>query len=143
MNKIIVITGPTGVGKTEIARTLAYELSKRCHEEKIQGKTISISIRYSDFSTIVRSFTMEKPISKMDPILEHALYLFDMNHINGQPIRHLGIALGSLVDQNQSIEQISIFEPHSITNNDILDELNKNFDKPQLKFASDLLKNKC
>ena len=78
----------------------------------------------------------------MDPILEHALYLFDKNHINGQPIRHLGIALGSLMDQNHSIEQISFFEPQSITKNDILEELNKNFDKPQLKFASELLK-KC
>ena len=125
-----------------IFRRLASDLSKRCFEEKIQGKTISISIRYNDFSTIVRSFTMEKPISKMDPILEHALYLFDKNHINGQPIRHLGIALGSLMDQNHSIEQISFFEPQSISKNDILEELNKNFDKPQLKFASELLK-KC
>lgn len=125
-----------------IFRTLAYDLSNRCLEEKIQGKTISISIRYSDFSTIVRSFTMEKAISKMDPILEHALYLFDKNHINGQPIRHLGIALGSLMDQNHSIEQISIFEPQSISKKDILEELNKNFDSPKLKFASDLLK-KC
>ena len=123
-----------------IFRTLAIDLSKRCLEEKVQGKTISISVRYSDFSTIVRSYTMEKAIYKTDPILEHALYLFDKNHVNGQPIRHLGISLGSLVDQDHLIEQISFFEPQVLSKNDILDELNKNFDHPQLKFASDLLK---
>lgn len=123
-----------------VFRKLAYDLSKRCEEEKVIGKTISISIRYSDFSTIVRSFTLERAISDMNTLLEHALYLFDKNHVDGQPIRHLGIALGSLVDSKQSIKQISFFEPQIMNNTDILNDLNRNFDTPKLKFASELLK---
>lgn len=122
-----------------VLKRLSYELSLRCKEENVQGKTISLSIRYFDFSTIVRSYTMENPISNMEPILEHALYLFDKNHINSQPIRHLGISLGSLIDSKRTIEQISFFEPQKINNKDILNELNRNFDTPQLKFASELL----
>lgn len=125
-----------------VFRKLAHDLSLRALEEKVQGKTISISIRYADFSTIVRSYTMDHTTADMNTLLEYALYLFDKNHINNQPIRHLGISLGSLIDQNHSIEQISIFEPAIITHEDILNELNKNFDSPLLVYASELLDKK-
>ena len=120
-------------------RKLANDLSIRLKEEKVQGKTISITIRYFDFSNIVRSFTMEKPTSDMNILLEHALYLFDKNYNNGQPIRHLGISLGSLVDHKHQIQQISLLE-NNVTKKDILDDLNKNFDKPVFKYASELIK---
>ncbi len=120
-------------------KRLSFDLSKRCKEENVEGKTISITIRYSDFSTIVRSFTMEKATSDTNTLIEHALYLFDKNYNNGQPIRHLGISLGSLVDQKHQIKQISLLE-NVVTKQDILDDLNKNFDKPLFKYASELLK---
>ena len=120
-------------------RKLSIDLSKRCKEEHVEGKTISITIRYSDFSTIVRSFTMEKTTSDTNILIEHALYLFDKNYNNGQPIRHLGISLGSLVDQKHQIKQISLLE-NIVTKKDILDDLNKNFDKPIFKYAYELLK---
>ncbi len=125
-----------------IFRRLATELAIRLNEEKVQGKTISISIRYSDFSTIVRSFTMESFTNQADVLLEHALYLFDKNNLNGQPIRHLGIALGSLTSNKNSIEQISFFETKAITKQDVLDELNRHLCEPKLMFASDLIHKK-
>ena len=86
---------------------------------------------------------MDQTTADMNTLFEYALFLFDKNHISNQPIRHLGISLGSLIDQNHSLEQISIFEPHVVTHEDILNELNKNFEAPLLVYASDLLnKNK-
>lgn len=123
-----------------IFRGLAKTLSERCREEKVKGKTVSISIRYSDFTTIVRSFTMEHASNKMDVLLEHALFLFDKNHDPSVAIRHLGISLGSLSDEMHSLEQISIFERTDVTHDELLKELNKNFTSPKIKFASDLLK---
>lgn len=123
-----------------ILRYLANDLSLRCHEEGVRGKTLSVSIRYTDFTTIVRSLTLEHLTSDPSVIFEHALYLFDKNHIASQPIRHLGIGLGSLQDKKNQMEQISIFEPQVIHSNDLLNELNKNFDHPVFKFASDLIK---
>ena len=82
---------------------------------------------------------MEKTTSDTNILIEHALYLFDKNYNNGQPIRHLGISLGSLVDQKHQIKQISLLE-NVVTKKDILDDLNKNFDKPIFKYASELLK---
>ena len=75
----------------------------------------------------------------MNVLLEHSLYLFDKNNLNEQPIRHLGISLGSLTDEKHTLQQISFFEPQVVTNQDILEELNKNFEKPVFKYASDLL----
>ena len=122
-----------------VLKKLSYDLSQRCKDENTKGKTISVTIRYADFSTIVRSYTMDKATLDANILLEHALYLFDKNYDPGQAIRHLGIALGSLIDKKNSIEQISLLDPIQITNNDILNELNKNFEKPLFKYASDLL----
>ena len=120
-------------------RRLSLDLSQRCKEESVQGKTISITIRYADFSTIVRSFTMESATLDSNILLEHALYLFDKNYDHGQPIRHLGISLGSLIDKKHQIKQISLLE-NTVNKHDILDDLNKYFDKPVFKYASELIK---
>lgn len=121
---------------------LSNELSYRLKEEKLRGKCISISIRYSDFQTIVRSYSMDSYTDEASVLFEHALYLFDKNVTDHLPIRHLGISLGSLTSRDHMLQQISIFEPEIITSKKLLDELNKNFEHPQLKYASDLLKKK-
>lgn len=123
-------------------RELAQNLSRRLKAERVLGKTISISIRYFDFTTIVRSSTLDKPINAEADLLENAYLLFDKNNIEDVPIRHLGISLGSLVSSDRIIQQISMFEKEAPTKQDVLKELNDQLLEGQLMFASDLLKKK-
>lgn len=123
-------------------KQLAQSLSKRAQLEKVVGKTISVSIRYFDFSTIVRSTTLAKPTNSMDELLENAFMLFDKNNLEDMAIRHLGIALGSLVSSDRVIEQISLFEKQVPTKQDVLKDLNAQLLKGNLIFASELLKKK-
>lgn len=111
--------------KTVIQR-LARTLSQRAKDERLSGRLISVSIRYHDFSNMVRSVNIPNYTNDINILLENALYLFDRNH-NGKPIRHLGIGLASF-QTAKSVDQINMFqEPIENTNEveQVLKELNK------------------
>lgn len=123
-----------------VFKQLAYALSKRAIKEDLSGSLITISIRYNDFSNVVRSHTLDTPTSDVNIILENALLLFD-RHYRGDPIRHLGIGLGSLYSKSKIITQLDIFKlPENPVSVPILEELNKNVLGTKLIKASDLLK---
>ncbi|MDE6476004.1 MAG: DNA polymerase IV [Erysipelotrichaceae bacterium] len=123
-----------------VFKQLANALSKRAIKEDLSGSLITISIRYHDFSNVVRSHTMDVATNDVNIILENALLLFD-RHYRGDPIRHLGIGLGSLYSKSKTITQLDIFKlPENPISVPILEELNKNVLGTKLMKASDLLK---
>lgn len=109
-----------------VFQRLARTLSQRAKDERLCGRLISVSIRYHDFSNMVRSVNIPNYTNDINILLENALYLFDRNH-NGKPIRHLGIGLASF-QTAKSVDQINMFqEPIENTNEveQVLKELNK------------------
>lgn len=123
-------------------KELAISLAKRCRSKHIVGSLISISIRYDDFTNVVRSHQLPEETNDYKVFYEHALQLFDENY-NGKPIRHLGITLGSLKSKQHKFKQLDIFNTHKNELN-ILAELNKDIsdDNNKLFFASELLNRK-
>lgn len=121
-----------------IIKTLSMHLSKRAKEKQMEGKLISLSIRYYNFKNVVRSTNLDVITNDCNIIYEHAMTLLDQ-YYEGMPVRHLGISLGSLKSQKEKIEQITIFNKlHKPI--DILEELNKEVNGTLLMYASDLLK---
>ena len=122
----------------QVFKTLAVSLSRRAQFESVKGAMISISIRYYDFTNVVRSMQLNTYTNDVNIILEHALYLFDLHH-NGNPVRHLGIGLASFYNQ-ESGAQMNLFE--EVIYNDteeILKELNKAIPNASFMKASALL----
>lgn len=121
-------------------KELAIKLSERCKHKRVTGNLISVSIRYYDFKNIVRSKNLDKSINDYETIYEQALQLFDDNY-NGNPIRHLGITIGSLKSSVHHFEQLDLFSNHQ-PKKDILAELNEDLTGDnKLIYASELLKN--
>lgn len=121
-----------------VLRRLAKSLSQRAKQDDIKGSLVSISIRYDDFSNAVRSLQLSNYTNEENILFEHALLLFDRNH-NGQPIRHLGIGLGSLFSKTHSIDQLSMpLEPNKEEDNidHVLEQLNKQLPGIHLTTAS-------
>ena len=122
----------------KVFKKLAQSLSRRAQNENVQGALISISIRYYDFTNIVRSQQLNTYTNDENMILENALYLFD-HHDNGNPIRHLGIGLASFYRHDSGI-QMNLFEEINYNNTDqILSELNKKIPNGAFIKASALL----
>ncbi len=74
---------------------IAKEVAKRLHRNKLSGKTITLKIRYSDFTIQTRSKTLPYFVSDKDIILETAKDLLYQEKMNNS-VRLLGISLSNL-----------------------------------------------
>ncbi len=126
---------------TMMFRKLANKLEGRLKEASLVVKGISISVRYHDFNTIVRSKKLTKAIQSADDIYENAIALYDQNE-SDITIRHIGIGLSHLQKMNDQVMQINLFEQEYSANKtiDIIEKLNKELKSDVLKPASALQK---
>jgi DNA polymerase-4 len=74
---------------------IAEEVSKRLHKNKVAGKTITLKIKYSDFTLQTRSKTLPYFISEKSIVLETAKELLYQEKLNNS-VRLLGISLSNL-----------------------------------------------
>jgi DNA polymerase-4 len=76
-------------------RTLAKELETRLLRSKVSGKTVTLKIKYSDFSTQTRSRTMDHFIRSKEDLLEVVEELLYQEEV-AESVRLLGISLSNL-----------------------------------------------
>lgn len=74
---------------------IAQEVSKRLNKSQVAGKTVTLKIKYSDFSLQTRSKTLPYFISDKSIILETAKELLYQEHLKNS-VRLLGISLSNL-----------------------------------------------
>lgn len=96
-------------------KTLCLELNSRLLKNKIHGKTLTLKIKYKDFSIFTRSRTQELFYENIQDFYSTATELWKHRPFN-TPIRLLGISLSSLnLEKNHPIYiQLKIpFEEYS------------------------------
>lgn len=74
---------------------IATELEKRLQKSNISGKTITLKIKYSDFSVQTRSKTQAHFINDKDALLKNAKALLYQEKLH-ESVRLLGISLSNL-----------------------------------------------
>lgn len=74
---------------------IAKDVAKRLAQNKVKGKTVTLKIRYSDFTLQTRSKTLANYISNKTIILETAKDLLYQEKMNNS-VRLLGISLSNL-----------------------------------------------
>lgn len=79
----------------ERLENIAKEIERRLEKSNIAGKTITLKIKYSDFSTQTRSKTMPYYIAKADLILEVIQELLYQEKVK-ESVRLLGISVTNL-----------------------------------------------
>lgn len=125
-----------------ILKELCLEVAKKAKEEGIFGKTLSLTIRYCDFSNIVRSVTLPQAVNQFELMYENITHLFDKFYDTDIPLRHLRVNLGSLVSNQKKMDQINLFEKKIIQQKDIVEQLNHQLSSGKLIYASSLLNHK-
>ncbi|WP_067145218.1 DNA polymerase IV [Pseudotamlana agarivorans] len=83
---------------------IAEEVSKRLSKSKVAGKTITLKIKYSDFSLQTRSKTLPYFINDKDLIFETAKDLLYQEQLNNS-VRLLGISLSNLNTETKKIPE--------------------------------------
>ncbi|MBY5427899.1 DNA polymerase IV [Rhizobium leguminosarum] len=86
----------------ERARTeltpLAEKVWRHCAANGISGKTVTLKVKYSDFTRATRSRTSAQPCSDVSDVLESADALLTTVYPFKLPVRLLGVTLSSLTN---------------------------------------------
>lgn len=81
--------------QTEL-RPLAEKIWRYCEAHDITGKTVTVKIKYSDFTQATRSRTVPQGLSSIELVLEIADALLSSVYPFKRPVRLLGVTLSSL-----------------------------------------------
>ncbi len=116
---------------------LAERVSTRLRREGFAGSTITLKLRYANFTTLTRSVTVPQPIVLTDEIYSTALSLLQEIAWHGRRIRLLGIAVSKLTAE-ASRGQMSLFpsDPRWEKAAGAVDEIRRRFGKAGIVRAS-------
>jgi DNA polymerase-4 len=119
-----------------ILQNQVEEVSQRLRAEKLQCRTITLKLRYGDFRTLTRSYTMDKPTNTTQMLLQEAQNLFNQWYKkSGGALRLLGFGTAGLSPEGTG--QKLLFSDPDEEKQKKIDEV---YDKVRGKFGDDSLK---
>lgn len=78
------------------------ELARRIENDKFEGRTLTLKIKYSDFSQITRSITTNKLLQTKDDILPAAKRLLgEVEYSANHPIRLIGLSVSNPLSESE------------------------------------------
>jgi DNA polymerase IV len=111
--------------------SLANRVARRMRRKGLEGKTISLKVKYSDFKLITRSVTLHHYTSDSSEIYSNVCRLLEKTAVGKRPVRLLGISLSNLSDTGSG-RQLSLFSQEE---SEKRKELNKTADSIFDKFG--------
>jgi DNA polymerase-4 len=95
-------TGELAVLESTLAR-LSEMVGRRLREHGLHARTLQLKLRYSDFSTITRAHSVERPTQIDTEIFDQARALFLKNWKPGARVRLLGVQASSFEDVHDQL----------------------------------------
>ncbi len=106
-------TFPEDITDSYTAETQLLEMAQgvmfRLLKEEAVSKTVTIKIRYNDFSTFTIQETQDTPVSTIDSFYEIAKRLLEKKYTEGRGIRLLGIGFDNITKDQGPVQQ-QLFE---------------------------------
>lgn len=87
---------------------IAVELGERLKKTAFKGNTLTLKIRFSDFSTLSKSITIGQAFTSLEEILPHSKNLLKETHSENRPIRLLGLSVSHPLTDEHSPRQLRI-----------------------------------
>jgi DNA polymerase-4 len=81
---------------TSVLKSLSLRVAEYLEENQTKGKTITLKVKYADFTSITRSITIGGPVDDADIILMHAENLLGKTEAGIKKVRLLGISISNL-----------------------------------------------
>jgi DNA polymerase IV len=78
---------------------MARENAEWLAGRRLEARTVTIKVRYADFTTVTRSHTLSRPTSDADVIASWAKDLVERTDAGTRPVRLLGVRVQGLVEQ--------------------------------------------
>lgn len=131
----------------EALSAIAKEVSDRAIEADKVGTTVQITLKDNNFKTITRSKSISKAINDYPSLMEAVISLLDANYSSDKYIRLVGVTLQNLVNKDEVVVQLSIFDNYDEIKEEcatklLIGELNRKMNKSVFKTASETLREK-
>ncbi len=81
-------------------REQATDISARLKHRRLGAHTVQVKVRYSDFTTLTRQFSVEEPITEVSDIYRLGCFLLGRDKLVSRPLRLLGLGVSSLREPN-------------------------------------------
>jgi DNA polymerase-4 len=102
--------------------TFAADLERRLDRWGLAARTVTLKVRFQDFTTITRSHTPPVPVRRVDEILRVARRLTDRVPLDGRRIRLVGLGGSNLIQPGAAAEagrrdrpaQMALFEGNAV-----------------------------
>ncbi|MBK8460361.1 MAG: DNA polymerase IV [Micropruina sp.] len=123
--RVIARSGERGVGcqetfarDTDDPRIVHAELLRVCgkvawrmRQAGVLGRTVTLNLRFADFTTISRSLTIPSPTDGTDELYRQALKLYAKLGLQRARIRRVGIRVEGLVERDRAYQQLTLDAP--------------------------------
>ncbi len=113
---------------------LAVKVSSRLRHNDVQGKTITLKVKYADFVQITRSVTVASPTDDWRKLYDEGCRLLPKTEVGRRPVRLLGISVSQLCSVGEP-HQLSLFDKKENTTKNR--KLNTAIDAIHDKFGTD------
>jgi DNA polymerase-4 len=87
-------------------REQATDISTRLKHKQLAAHTVQVKVRYSDFTTLTRQFSVEEPITDAGDIYRLGCFLLGREKLVSRPLRLLGLGVSNL--REPSGQQLSL-----------------------------------
>ena len=126
------VTGRDSLAKYVLQ--LAEMVGRRARRYHVTGKTVHLTIRYGDFTTVGKQQTRSSPTNQSDEIYRDAMAILDTFDLT-QPVRLVGVRITSLTHH---ADQLPLFEQErkAALLAAAMDEANDRFGEFAVTFAS-------
>ncbi|MGD9955839.1 MAG: DNA polymerase IV [Candidatus Nanopelagicales bacterium] len=108
-------TFPRDVDDPEVIRRellrLSEKVASRMRRAGVAGRTVSIKVRFADFSTITRSRTLRSPTDVGREVYATARDLYDALGLQRARLRLVGVRVEGLVEAEDAPRQLLLDEP--------------------------------
>ncbi|MEN8112955.1 MAG: DNA polymerase IV [Actinomycetota bacterium] len=92
---------------------LCDQVSARLEGEGVAGQTVTLKVRFSDFTTITRSSRLARPVTTTSEMWDVARGLIERAEIGGRAVRLLGVGLSELADVDEARQLVLGRERHN------------------------------
>jgi DNA polymerase-4 len=98
------------VVKRELLR-MAARTASRLRKAGMLGRTVAISVRFANFTTVTRSATVSSPTDVTDEIYDQAVALYDRLGARRARVRRVGVRVEGLVPSSRAYRQPELTAP--------------------------------
>ena len=112
---------------------LAVMVAKRLRRHRLQGKTITLKVKYHDFKQITRSSSIKEHVDDSRRIYHKILELLEKTAAGEKPVRLLGISVSGLKPTDQTGQPVLFPKLQSDPKRQ---QINKALDTIQEKYGS-------